>query len=195
MTVRCGRALTFPRPLDREPRQSLAQEISNRVWSCISLQWEWLGGLQPIRHPVVVGAGSWGTAVATLLARSGATVQLVCRTPEQARDIGMTRMNDPYLPGVELPAGVQVKIASELRWDEVDLVCLAVPSQALEDALESVCAAHAGATSACSCFRRASSPPPARRRRGSCWTARVIGRSRVSAGRLMPARRYGPARR
>jgi glycerol-3-phosphate dehydrogenase (NAD(P)+) len=139
VTVRCGRALTFPRPLDREPRRSLAQEISNRVWSCISLQWEWLGGQQPVRHPVVVGAGSWGTAVATLLARSGATVQLVCRTPEQARDIGMTRVNDPYLPGVELPAGVQVKIASELRWDEVDLVCLAVPSQALGDALDSVC--------------------------------------------------------
>jgi 1-acyl-sn-glycerol-3-phosphate acyltransferase len=147
VTVRCGRALTFPRPLDREPRQSLAQEISNRVWSCISLQWEWLGGLQPIRHPVVVGAGSWGTAVATLLARSGATVQLVCRTPEQAREVGLARTNPGYLPGVELPEGVQVKIASELRWDEVDLVCLAVPSHAVGDALDSVRAhmpAHVG---------------------------------------------------
>jgi 1-acyl-sn-glycerol-3-phosphate acyltransferase len=147
VTVRCGRALTFPRPLDREPRQSLAQEISNRVWSCISLQWEWLGGLQPIRHPVVVGAGSWGTGVATLLARSGATVQLVCRTPEQARELGIARSNTAYLPGVELPEGVQVKIASELCWDEVDLVCLAVPSRSLEEALGSVCAdmpAHVG---------------------------------------------------
>ena len=60
VTVRCGRALRFPRPLDREPRQTAAQEISNRVWSCISLQWEWLGGLQPIRHAVVVGAGQLG---------------------------------------------------------------------------------------------------------------------------------------
>ena len=37
VTVRCGRALTFPRPLDREPRHGLAQEISNRVWSCVAL--------------------------------------------------------------------------------------------------------------------------------------------------------------
>jgi 1-acyl-sn-glycerol-3-phosphate acyltransferase len=138
VTVRCGRALTFPRPLDREPRQSLAQEISNRVWSCISLQWEWLGGLQPIRHPVVVGAGSWGTAVATLLARSGATVQLVCRTAEQARELGLARTNAAYLPGVDLPEAVQVKTAAEVSWDEVDLVCLAVPSRSLADALESV---------------------------------------------------------
>ena len=140
VTVRCGKPLTFPRPLDREPRQSLAQEISNRVWTCISLQWEWLGGLQPLRHPVVVGAGSWGTAVATLLARSGATVQLVCRTAEQARDLGLSRTNGAYLPGVELPEGVQVKIASEVAWDDVDLVCLAVPSHAIDDAVRSVCA-------------------------------------------------------
>jgi glycerol-3-phosphate dehydrogenase (NAD(P)+) len=138
VTVRCGRALTFPRPLDREPRRSLAQEISNRVWSCISLQWEWLGGLAPIRHPVVVGAGSWGTAVATLLARSGATVQLVCRTPEQARSLGIERTNPAYLPGVELPEGVQVKVAGEVDWEEADLLCLAVPSHALDEAVASL---------------------------------------------------------
>ena len=77
------------------------------MWSCISLQWEWLGGLPPIRHAVVVGAGSWGTAVATLLARGGATVQLGCRTAEQARELGRSRTNAAYLPGVELPDGVQ----------------------------------------------------------------------------------------
>ena len=138
VTVRCGRALRFPRPLDREPRQAAAQEISNRVWSCISLQWEWLGGLQPIRHAVVVGAGSWGTAVATLLARSGATVQLGCRTAEQARELGLNRMNAAYLPGVELPENVRVVTVDDLRFDDVDLLCLAVPSRALPDALDSI---------------------------------------------------------
>ena len=139
VTVRCGRALTFPRPLDREPRQSLAQEISNRVWSCISLQWEWLGGLQPIRHPVVVGAGSWGTAVATLLARSGATVQLVCRTPEQARELGIAP-HERRLPAGRRAARGRAGRRSRRScdWDEVDLVCLAVPSQSLDEALESV---------------------------------------------------------
>ena len=47
VTVRCGSAMTFPRPLDRAASEDLAREvIANRVWSCISLQWEWLGGLR-----------------------------------------------------------------------------------------------------------------------------------------------------
>ncbi len=138
VTVRCGSALRFPRPLDREPRQAAAQEISNRVWSCISLQWEWLGGLQPIRHAVVVGAGSWGTAVATLLARSGATVQLGCRTADQAREVGLSRTNGTYLPGVELPDGVQVVTVDDLRFADVDLVCMAVPSRSLPAAIDSI---------------------------------------------------------
>jgi glycerol-3-phosphate dehydrogenase (NAD(P)+) len=138
VTVRCGRALTFPRPLDREPRHGLAQEIANRVWSCVSLQWEYLGGLPPIRRAVVVGAGSWGTAVATLLARGGASVQLVCRTAEQARELSTLRTNVAYLPGVTLPDSVTVGTAGAIDWHEVDVACLAVPSQALPGALESI---------------------------------------------------------
>jgi glycerol-3-phosphate dehydrogenase (NAD(P)+) len=138
VTVRCGRALTFPRPLDREPRHALAQEIANRVWSCVSLQWEWLGGLPPVRHAIVVGAGSWGTAVATLLARGGAAVQLVCRTPEQGRGLAALRTNLAYLPGVTLPQGVRVTMPDALDWHEVDVVCMAVPSSALPEALESI---------------------------------------------------------
>jgi glycerol-3-phosphate dehydrogenase (NAD(P)+) len=138
VTVRCGRALTFPRPLDREPRHGTAQEIANRVWSCVSLQWEWLGGLPPVRHAVVVGAGSWGTAVATLLARGGASVQLACRTAGQARELEALRTNVAYLPGVTLPDAVAITTVEELDWTDADLACLAVPSQALPAALESL---------------------------------------------------------
>ncbi len=138
VTVRCGRALTYPRPLDREPRHGLAQEIANRVWSCVALQWEYLGGLPPIRRVVVIGAGSWGTAVATLLARGGASVQLVCRSAEQARELAALRTNVGYLPGVTLPDTVTVGTAPTIDWAEADLVCLAVPSQLLPNALESI---------------------------------------------------------
>jgi glycerol-3-phosphate dehydrogenase (NAD(P)+) len=138
VTVRCGRALTFPRPLDREPRHGLAQEIANRVWSCVSLQWEWLGGLPPTRRAIVVGAGSWGTAVATLLARGGASVQLASRTPEQAQELGALRTNVAYLPGVTLPDGVSVETIDEVNWHDADVVCMAVPSSALPDALGSI---------------------------------------------------------
>jgi glycerol-3-phosphate dehydrogenase (NAD(P)+) len=138
VTIRCGRALTFPRPLDREPRHGIAQEIANRVWSCVSLQWEWLGGLCPVREAVVVGAGSWGTAVATLLARGGTSVQLVCRTGRQARELGALRTNVAYLPGIVLPDGVTVTTIESVDWSEADVLCLAVPSGALPAALDSI---------------------------------------------------------
>ena len=48
---------------------------------------------------IVVGAGSWGTAVATLLARGGASVQLVCRTERQARELGRCERTSPTSPG------------------------------------------------------------------------------------------------
>jgi 1-acyl-sn-glycerol-3-phosphate acyltransferase len=140
VTVRCGRPMTFPRPLDREPRHALAQEIANRVWSCVSLQWEYLGGLPPIRRVVVVGAGSWGTAVATLLARGGASVQLVSRTTEQAHELATLRTNVGYLPDVALPEAVSIQTADTIDWHDVDVACLAVPSQALEGALDSIAA-------------------------------------------------------
>jgi 1-acyl-sn-glycerol-3-phosphate acyltransferase len=138
VTIRCGRPLTFPRPLDREPRHGLAQEIANRVWSCVALQWEYLGGVAPIRRAVVVGAGSWGTAVATLLARAGVAVQLVCRTAEQAHELMSLRTNIGYLPGVVLPDGVTVAAPGAIDWRDVDVACLAVPSLSLPVALDSL---------------------------------------------------------
>jgi glycerol-3-phosphate dehydrogenase (NAD(P)+) len=40
--IRCGRPLGFPRV--EEPSPSIALGVAERVWACVSLQWEWLGG-------------------------------------------------------------------------------------------------------------------------------------------------------
>ena len=45
VTVRAGRPLTFP--LVERPSPRLAQAVTDRVWPCVSLQWEWLGGERP----------------------------------------------------------------------------------------------------------------------------------------------------
>ena len=135
--VRCGRALTFPRPLDGTATPHLAEEVTARAWSCIELQWEWLGGMSPIRTAAIVGAGSWGTAAAVLLARGGASVQLGCRTSEQALELATSGRNDRYLPGVEFPDSIRATTADDLDL-EVDLVCLAVPSRSLPDALDAL---------------------------------------------------------
>jgi 1-acyl-sn-glycerol-3-phosphate acyltransferase len=134
--VRCGRLLTFPRPLDGAVTTGLAAEVTARAWSCVQLQWEWLGGVPPLRTAAVVGAGSWGTAASVLLARGGAAVQLGCRTAEQAELLAELRVNDRYLPGVELPDWVSVTTTGELDLSYVDLVCLAVPSRGLATAVD-----------------------------------------------------------
>jgi glycerol-3-phosphate dehydrogenase len=92
--------------------------------------------MAPVRAAAVIGAGSWGTAAAVLLAQGGAAVQLGCRTPEQAATLQERRRNEGYLPDIELPDGVTVTTADEVDLDEVDLVCLAVPSRALRESVD-----------------------------------------------------------
>ena len=134
--VRLGRALTFPRTEDPSP--ALANSVGARIWPVIELQWEWLGGLPPLRKAAVIGAGSWGTAVAVLLARGGLEVQLGTRTSEKAGEMGETRTNEEYLPGVQLPDSLTVKRAADIELAGIDLVCLAVPSAALPQAVGAI---------------------------------------------------------
>src|SRR5919204_6373536 len=127
--LRAGRPLTFPRT--ERPSPALAATVTARIWPNIELQWEWLGGLPPLRKAAVIGAGSWGTAMAVLLARGGLDVQLGARSEEKAAEIGAKRENHTYLPGVPLPENVSVRRAVDIELAGVDLVCLAVPSAAL----------------------------------------------------------------
>ncbi len=48
--IRAGRALAFPRVEQASP--ALAQAVTDRIWPCVALQWEWLGGEPPSRLPV-----------------------------------------------------------------------------------------------------------------------------------------------
>jgi glycerol-3-phosphate dehydrogenase (NAD(P)+) len=123
--VRAGRALTFPRV--ERPSAALAGAVTDRIWPCIELQWEWLGGLPRLRRAAVVGAGATGTALAVALARAGLEVDLGARTAEQAARVAAVGANERDLPGVPLPDGVNVVRAAELELDHHDLVAFAVP--------------------------------------------------------------------
>ena len=136
--IRAGRALRFPQV--SEPSVALAGAVTERIWPCVMLQWEWLGGLAPVRRVGIIGAGAWGTSLAVCLARVGLEVDLGCRTQEQTRTLQSTRENARYLPGVALPDAVRVRRASELSPEGHDIVCLAVPAKALP----AVMAAHGG---------------------------------------------------
>jgi glycerol-3-phosphate dehydrogenase (NAD(P)+) len=86
------------------------------------------------RRATVIGAGSFGTALAVLLARAGLRTTLQTRTAEQAALLDAERENRAYLPGVELPAGLRVEPAS-IGVGRADYVFLAVPSRGLGDAI------------------------------------------------------------
>src|SRR4051794_9239606 len=134
--VRMGRPLTFP--VVDEPSQSLASEVTARIWPCVELQWEWLGGLPPLRKAAVIGAGSMGTGVAALLARAGLDVQLGARSADHAERMREGRRHGDYLPEVELPDGVTPTTIGEIELAGMDLVVFAVPASALPQAVGSV---------------------------------------------------------
>lgn len=134
--IRAGRAMYFPRV--EHPSKELAGAVTDRIWPNVMLQWEWLGGMPPLRRVAIIGAGAWGTSLAVCLARAGLEVELGCHSREQAVAIQDTRENGRYLPGVRLPESIRVLRATELNLEGHDMVVLAVPATALP----SVLAAH-----------------------------------------------------
>src|SRR3954466_8877502 len=95
------------------------------------------------RRATVVGAGSFGTALAVLLDRSGLRTTLQARSAEQVEAIGRARENAAYLPGVQLPSGLRVEPASAGA-ARADYVFLAVPSRTLGEAIDSLVAVGLG---------------------------------------------------
>jgi 1-acyl-sn-glycerol-3-phosphate acyltransferase len=149
--VRCGRPLTFPRV--EQPSAHLASEVTARIWPCVELQYEWLGGMPALRTAAVVGAGPMGTALASLLARAGLEVELGCRTREHAERIAGSGANHERLPGVELPDGVSATPVSKIEFQAVDLVVFAVPSRDLPAAVGEVAASIGRRTAVLVCSK------------------------------------------
>jgi glycerol-3-phosphate dehydrogenase (NAD(P)+) len=81
----------------------------------------------------VLGSGSWGTALAVHLARTGHDVRLWARDPALAAAMAAQRENSAYLPGIELPSALTP--ASELApaLAGAAFVVMAVPSHGVRD--------------------------------------------------------------
>ena len=170
--LRFGAPLTFPR-VD-SPSPFLAGEVTERIWPCVELQWEWLGGLPPLRTAAVVGAGSMGTAAAVVLARAGLEVQLGCRTSEQAELLRSERENAAYMPGLALE-GIEARAVRDVEFAGVDLVVLAVPCSSLPAAVGEI-GARVGERSAVLVTSKGLVPPL-----GTTPSAFVVERVRARA--------------
>jgi glycerol-3-phosphate dehydrogenase (NAD(P)+) len=84
----------------------------------------------------VVGAGAWGTALATVAARAGRTVTLYARDASHAAYIDKAREN-PRLPGIKLAADITITndIATACR---ADIILVATPAQHLRAAVNAI---------------------------------------------------------
>jgi glycerol-3-phosphate dehydrogenase (NAD(P)+) len=86
---------------------------------------------------VVLGGGSWGTAFARLLVEHGHEVTLACRDPEQAQAIRETGRNPRYLTSIDL-SRVTATSVEEARFEDANLVVVAVPSAAFRGVVEAL---------------------------------------------------------
>ncbi|MBI5585075.1 MAG: NAD(P)-dependent glycerol-3-phosphate dehydrogenase [Deltaproteobacteria bacterium] len=86
----------------------------------------------------VIGAGSWGTTLARVLAGNGFPVQLWCFEEETAGQIRVDRENRNYLPGVRLPATIEPVTVLSKALQQKELLLLAVPSHVFRDILNQI---------------------------------------------------------
>jgi glycerol-3-phosphate dehydrogenase (NAD(P)+) len=84
----------------------------------------------------VIGAGSWGTALANLLHSNGNDVILWDRDSDQIRAIKTEHQNKKYLPEVFLPAGIDANTDLSQATQGRDGLIIAVPSHAVRDVME-----------------------------------------------------------
>ncbi len=84
-----------------------------------------------------MGAGSWGTVFAKILADAGTPVTLWARRPAVAAAVNEHRRNPDYFPDIALPEGVRATGDPAEALREAGIVVLAVPSQTLRENLAS----------------------------------------------------------
>lgn len=99
------------------------------------------GGVEVERKVAVLGSGSWGTALATVLAHNGYNVSLWSRNREKVREMAETRRNQQYLPDVELEEAISPTAQMEHALQGAEAVLFAVPSHAMRKvATQAACA-------------------------------------------------------
>ena len=83
----------------------------------------------------VVGAGSWGTTLADLLAKKSEQVSLWALEPEVAEDINTRHLNELYLPGILLCRSLRADTDLAAVVSEVEVVVLVCPSHVMRSLL------------------------------------------------------------
>jgi glycerol-3-phosphate dehydrogenase (NAD(P)+) len=87
----------------------------------------------------IIGAGSWGTALALSLARQNRhTLTLWAHSPAHAEELAAQRENLRYLPGFPIPADIRITASLTEAITEADIILCVTPSQALRSIMEQI---------------------------------------------------------
>lgn len=89
--------------------------------------------LMELKKVAVLVAGSWGTALARVLADNGNSVMLWTRNADQADQINKERRNEKFLPGAVLPEGITATTDMFTAVSEAEAVLFVAPSSAMRD--------------------------------------------------------------
>ncbi len=81
----------------------------------------------------VIGAGSWGTAIAILLANNGHKVHLWVRNSDQLKRLESERENKKYLPGIPFPLNLSVHSELEKCINNSNTVVMVIPSHGFRE--------------------------------------------------------------
>src|SRR5262245_17101005 len=84
----------------------------------------------------VIGAGSFGTALAKLLTEANHEVVLWCHSPEVADAIREKRENPIYLPGLALPKGIRATTSLEEAAADREMLVAMGPSHVMRGVIE-----------------------------------------------------------
>ncbi|WP_102274742.1 NAD(P)H-dependent glycerol-3-phosphate dehydrogenase [Cytobacillus massiliigabonensis] len=88
----------------------------------------------------VIGAGSWGTALAMVLADNNHDVKLWGHNPDQIKEINEHHTNKKYLPDILLPEGIKGIASLEEALFGVNTIILAVPTKAIREVIGNISA-------------------------------------------------------
>lgn len=83
----------------------------------------------------IIGAGSWGTALALVLADNQHEVRLWGHNEKQINEINQSHTNEKYLPGIHLPEGIKGYSLLAEAVEGIETIVLAVPTKAYREVL------------------------------------------------------------
>ncbi|HFD33261.1 MAG TPA: NAD(P)H-dependent glycerol-3-phosphate dehydrogenase [Gammaproteobacteria bacterium] len=86
----------------------------------------------------VIGTGSWGTALAVLLAKNGLHVNFWGRNQSHLQELQNDRCNNKYLPGIAFPDKLHIQYQLSSCLQDVETILLVVPSSGVRHTLEQI---------------------------------------------------------